>query len=87
MTILGIDIDLTTDYLEEHFEDEVECEAAHDGYDCSVDVVAIFESCEPPFLICEKARTFVVTYIADVADLECGVCGVLVGSHWSVRPV
>ena len=86
MSALGIDIDLRTDFLEDHWgDDEAACELDHTGTPCSVTVSAVFRSCVSPQLICAKAATDLSEIIADETT-PC-TCGQSIASHWSVIPV
>jgi hypothetical protein len=82
-----IDIDLTYDYLEEHYADECKCEADHEhvGIACSVLVTHRYMSCGREKLVCQSGADYVVACISEGG--LCEYCLTSTSDCWSVISV
>lgn len=89
MTALGIDIDLTVDYLEDTYADDCRCESAHTHprcLTCTVEVShrAIF--CTGELLVCSGHARFAQESIED-SKTRCADCNQLCADCWQLVPV
>jgi hypothetical protein len=89
VTALSFPIDLTPDYLEDHWDDECACTANHlfMGIPCEKSVVALAFACVPVsrVLACSPAVVWIEHEKARGA--KCAACGMSAADCWSVIPV
>lgn len=88
MTALGIDIDLTVDFLEDHYADHCKCESVHGAPvpPCTTEVTHRFSSCTRTagINICSGAYDYVVGEIAGTK--RCHYCRQPARDCWTVTP-
>lgn len=83
MSALGIDIDLSTDFLEDRLTDNCKCQIAHNKTTCEIVVVAIRKTCQPPILICANGVRSTYAHMTDEVN-RCGHCARPCFVCWSV---
>lgn len=89
MTVaLGIDIDLSTDFLEDRLTDNCKCESFHTdprNRVCSELVTARFACCEVEMLVCDRSVAYARDTISNPFAF-CALCEEPASVCWRVTP-
>lgn len=81
---LGVDVDLFEDFLEERWREDAKCELLHKELSCTIDVVAIRETCQGDVLICSAGVESTKKWMADPRS-TCQHCKAILAECWSLR--
>lgn len=81
---LSIDIDLFEDFLEERWHEDAKCELVHKRFSCTIDVVAIRETCMGDVLICIAGVEASKEWMA-AGHARCHHCKAILAECWSLR--